>query len=193
MLVLASASPRRQELLRNAGIEFVVHPADIPEDPLPNEPPHSCAERLARAKAQKISQQRPGNLVLGADTVVFVDGQMLAKPVDHADAACMLRLLSGRTHQVITGVCLQLRTENSEPKAGFEDTRSETTEVTFSTLTEDDIRFYVATGEPMDKAGAYAIQGIASRWIPRITGDYSNVVGLPVALVYRMLREHRAI
>jgi len=193
MLVLASASPRRQELLRNAGIEFVVHPADIPEDPLPGESPYACAERLAREKAQRVSRLRPGNLILGADTVVFVDGQMLAKPVDHADAARMLRLLSGRTHQVITGVCLQLRTENSELKTGFEDTRSETTEVTFSVLTEDDIRFYVASGEPMDKAGGYAIQGIASRWIPRIAGDYSNVVGLPVFLVSRMLREHGTV
>lgn len=193
MLVLASASPRRQELLRNAGIEFVVHPADIPEDPLPGEGPRACAERLAREKALKISQQKPADLILGADTVVFVDGQMLAKPCDHADAARMLRLLSGRTHQVITGVCLQLRTANSELRTGFEDTRSETTDVTFSLLTDDDIRFYVASGEPMDKAGAYAIQGIASRWIPRIAGDYSNVVGLPVSLVYRMLQEHRAI
>jgi len=196
VLVLASASPRRQELLRNAGIGFVVHPADIPEDTLPGEPPRACAERLAREKARKVSQQRPSDLILGADTVVFVDGQMLAKPSDHGDAARMLRLLSGRTHQVITGVCLigpPLRTEDSELKTGFEDTRSETTEVTMSTLPEDDVRFYVSTGEPMDKAGAYAIQGIASRWIPRIAGDYSNVVGLPIALVYRMLREHGVI
>lgn len=193
MLVLASASPRRQELLRNAGIEFVVHPAEILEDPLPGEVPRACAERLAREKAQKIFQLRPSNFVLGADTVVFVNGQMLAKPCDHADAARMLRMLSGRTHQVITGVCLigpSLGTENSEQKTAFEDTRSETTEVTMSALTEDDICFYVATGEPMDKAGAYAIQGIASRWIPRIEGDYSNVVGLPVGLVVRMLQEH---
>ena len=196
MLVLASASPRRQELLRNAGIEFVVHPAHIPEDPLPGELPHACAERLAQEKARKVSQHRPGDLILGADTVVFVDGQMLAKPCDHADAARMLHLLSGRTHQVITGVCLigpQLRTENSELKTAFEDIRSETTEVTFSTLTEGDIRFYVASREPMDKAGGYAIQGIASRWILCIEGDYSNVVGLPIALVYHMLREHGAI
>ena len=193
MLVLASASPRRQELLRNAGIEFVVHPADIPEDPLPGEMPRDCAERLARAKARKVFQQRPADLILGADTVVFVGGQMLAKPCDHADAARMLRLLSGRTHQVITGVCLiapHVRSEKAAPGSEFEDTRSETTNVTFSALTEDDIRFYVASGEPMDKAGAYAIQGIASRWIPHMEGDYSNVVGLPVALVCRMLQEH---
>lgn len=181
MLVLASASPRRQELLRNAGIEFVVHPAEIPEVPLPGEAPRMCAERLAQEKASKVLQQRAGDLVLGADTVVVVDGQILGKPSDKADAARMLRLLSGRRHQVITGVCL---------RGPFEDTQSEITEVTFSTLSDDDIRFYVASGEPMDKAGAYGIQGIASRWITRIEGDYSNVVGLPVSLVYRILREH---
>jgi len=195
MLVLASASPRRQELLRNAGIEFVVHPAEIPEDPLPGELPRICAERLAREKALKVSQQRPKDFILGADTIVVVDGQLLGKPSDQADAARMLRLLSGRTHQVITGVCLiqQQGTGNPELRTGLEDTRSETTKVTMSPLTADDIRFYVASGEPMDKAGAYAIQGLASRWIPRIEGDYANVVGLPVAIVFRMLKEHGAI
>jgi septum formation protein len=186
MLVLASASPRRQELLRNAGIEFVLQPAEIPEDPLAGELPPACAERLAREKALKVSRQRPEDLILGADTIVVVDGQILGKPSGLADAARMLRLLSGRTHQVITGVCLA----GSQRMNGFEDTRSETTTVTMSALSEDDIRFYVASGEPMDKAGAYAIQGIASRWIPRIEGDYSNVVGLPISLIYRMLCDH---
>jgi septum formation protein len=192
VLVLASASPRRQELLRNAGIEFVVHPAHVPEVPRPGELPAPYAERLAREKAQAVFRQRNNDFVLGADTIVVVDGLILEKPAGAVDAARMLRLLSGRTHQVITGVCLigpQLKTANSELKTGFEDTRSETTEVTLSALTEDDIRFYVASGEPMDKAGGYAIQGIASRWIPRIEGDYSNVVGLPIALVFGMLRE----
>ena len=187
MLVLASASPRRQELLRNAGISFAIHPAEIPEVPLPNETPHSFAERLAREKALAVLQQRPGDVVLGADTVVLVDEHILGKPCDQADAARMLRLLSGRTHRVITGVCLAGPT-----KDGFVDVRSETTLVAFDALSDDDIRSYVATGEPMDKAGAYAIQGLASRWISRIEGDYCNVVGLPVALVYRMLREHEA-
>jgi septum formation protein len=181
MLVLASASPRRQELLRNAGIPFEVQPAHIAEDPLPGESAKGCAERLAREKALAVARQRPqDDLVLGADTVVVVDGQLLGKPSDAADAARMLRLLSGRVHQVITGVCLVV--------SGKCSVASETTFVTvMSEITEKEIADYVASGEPMDKAGAYAIQGIASSWIPRIEGDYSNVVGLPVALVWRML------
>src|ERR1017187_9239717 len=181
MLVLASASPRRQELLRNTNIPFEVQPAHINEDPLPGENAKDCAERLAREKALTIAQKRPKDAVLGADTVVVIDYQILHKPVDAADAIRMLRLLSGRTHQVITGVCL---VANGPFSVG-----SETTSVTMSEISEKEILDYVATGEPMDKAGAYAIQGIASRWIPRIKGDYSNVVGLPVALVYRMLRQ----
>jgi septum formation protein len=193
MFVLASASPRRQELLRNAGILFTVCPANIPEIPLPQEKPRDCVERLAREKARFIFHQQRDKLVLGADTIVVVGSEILGKPGDEADAMRMLRLLSGRTHQVITGVCLvgpALRTGNQKLETGFEDTRSETTLVTMTTLTDSDIQSYIATGEPMDKAGAYAIQGIASRWIPRIDGDYFNVVGLPVALVHRMLQEH---
>ncbi len=181
MLVLASASPRREELLRNAGITFEVQPAHIPEDPLPGEGAKECAERLAREKALAVTRQRPHDCVLGADTVVVVDGQILGKPSGADDAARMLRLLSGREHQVITGVCLVF--------SGQWSVASETTSVTMSEISEKEITDYVASGEPMDKAGAYAIQGIASRWIPRIEGDYSNVVGLPVALVWRMLRE----
>ena len=193
-LVLASASPRRQELLRNAGIPFTVYPANIPEVPSSGESPRACAERLAREKARVVLFQHPGKLVLGADTIVVVDGEILGKPRDEADAVRMLHLLSGRTHQVITGVCLvgTLRTENQKLETGFEDTRSESTLVTMTTLSDEDIRSYIASGEPMDKAGAYAIQGMASRWIPRIDGDYFNVVGLPVALVRRMLQEHGA-
>ena len=123
--------------------------------------------------------------ILAADTVVVVDDQVLGKPRDQEDAMRMLRLLSGRTHEVITGVCVRSKS--------FEDVRSEITGVHFSLLTEGEIRDYIATGEPMDKAGAYAIQGIASRWISRIEGDYFNVVGLPVALVWRMLRKLGAI
>jgi septum formation protein len=193
MLVLASASPRRQELLRNAGIPYVAQAADIPEVPYESEPGRTFAERLAREKALAVSHQRPGDFVLGADTVVVVDGQILGKPLNGFDAARMLRLLSGRIHEVVTGVCLvgpQLRTENRERTTGFEDVRAETTRVVMDVLTDDDIRSYIATGEPMDKAGAYAIQGRASRWISRIEGDYFNVVGLPVALVCRMLREY---
>ena len=187
MLVLASASPRRQELLRNAGIEFEVQPADILEDPLPGERPSDCAERLAREKARLVAESRPNAFVLGADTVVFVGTAMLAKPLDEEDARRMLRLLSGRTHQVITGVCLIGPT--SHQKARIERTSSATTLVTMDEIAEKDIAEYAGSGEPLDKAGAYAIQGIASRWICRIEGDYANVVGLPVCLVYKMLRE----
>ena len=182
MLVLASASPRRQELLRNAGIAFEVQPADIPEDAFPGEDAKKCAERLAREKALAVALQRPQDSVLGADTIVAVNGELLGKPADSADAARMLRLLSGRDHEVITGVCLVVK---GQPFVG-----SETTRVTVDRITDQEIADYVATGEPMDKAGAYAIQGIASRWVPRIEGDYSNVVGLPVALVYRLIRAH---
>jgi septum formation protein len=201
MLVLASASPRRQDLLKSAGISFQVQPADIDETPLPGESALDCAERLAREKALAVWRTRPGDLVLGADTVVVVDKAMLGKPIDANDAARMLHLLSGRVHEVITGVCLASPSDNSTnppnaPGARSENcelrTSSETTLVTFTSLTDAEIRDYVATGEPMDKAGAYAIQGIASRWIPRIEGDYSNVVGLPVARVYRMLQELNA-
>ncbi len=187
MLILASASPRRQELLRNAGIPFTVQSASIDETPLAGEAPRECAERLAREKALAVFQSNPQHFVLGADTIVVVDDVILGKPRDAEDAVRMLRLLSGRTHMVITGVCVV------GPVVSSVRTASETTLVTFCELSDDEIRFYVATGEPMDKAGAYAIQGMASRWIPRVEGDYSNGVGLPVALVYRILRERGAV
>lgn len=187
MLVLASASPRRQELLRNAAIPFTVQPADIDETPLANETPRACAERLAREKALAVSRLRPEDFVLGADTIVVVDDAMLGKPRDANDAARMLHLLSGRRHTVITGVCLLSPRVAGETATGH-DVGSETTLVTMRELSNDEITAYVATGEPMDKAGGYAIQGIASRWIPRIEGDYCNVMGLPVALVYAILR-----
>ncbi len=189
MIVLASASPRRQELLRNARIAFTAQPAGINEAPLVGESPRGCAERLAREKALAVFQGRAEDYVLGADTIVVVDGAILGKPCDADDAVRMLRMLSGRTHAVITGVCVV----GPAPGKVEAETASETTMVTFCELYDKEIRDYVATGEPMDKAGGYAIQGIASRWIPRIEGDYSNVVGLPVARVYRMLRERGAL
>ncbi len=195
MLVLASASPRRQELLRNAAIQFRVQPANINETPIAGESPGDYAQRMAREKALAVFQIQPQNHVLGADTIVVIENAILGKPRDPDDAARMLRLLSGRTHTVITAVCLvspaaqsPLKTENPNLRLA-----SETTLVTMRQISDHEIREYVSTGEPMDKAGAYAIQGIASRWIPRIEGDYSNVVGLPVALVYAMLLEHGAL
>jgi septum formation protein len=185
MLVLASASPRRRELLRNARYVFKVQAADVEEVRRHGESPRAFAERLARDKACAVFAallDPDVGVVLGADTIVVVDGAILGKPCDEDDAARMLRLLSGRSHQVTTGVCLVGR--------DFEDVRSETTQVYFEPLAETDILEYIATGEPMDKAGSYAIQGVASRWIPRIEGCYFNVVGLPVPLVSRMLREH---
>jgi septum formation protein len=196
MLILASASPRRQELLRNAGIQFVVQAADIDESPLVDESPQNCAERLAREKASVVFQERPQDYVLGADTIVVIDNNILGKPRDAADAARMLRLLSGRTHKVVTGVCLvtpSMRSCESTPEGREAITVSETTLVSMDKITEEEICDYIATGEPMDKAGAYAIQGIASRWINCIEGDYSNVVGLPVRRVYRMLRKQGAL
>src|SRR5208283_5115054 len=159
-LILASASPRRAELLRNAGISFSVEPAHIAEQPLPDEQPLHYARRLARDKARVIFSRQSDNVVLGADTVVVADEHLLEKPRDAADAARMLGLLAGRAHQVITGVCLIA--------PGYEQTEAETTEVRFSMLSESEIASYVETGEPMDKAGAYAIQGMASRWVERI-------------------------
>jgi septum formation protein len=236
MLILASASPRRRELLTQAGFSFEVHPADIPEDPYPNEDPIAYVTRLAREKAQAVYAQLSTNTepdnpqitgapgpdsgtwestiyksedgplgapsfsrslrkgwdtmnpdhspvspltVLGADTTVTLDNAILGKPTDPADAARMLRLLSGRTHRVITGVAVVT--------AGSTKVAAEVTSVRFLTLSDEEIHAYIATGEPMDKAGAYAIQGRAARWIPRIEGDYFNVVGLPIALVSTLL------
>lgn len=185
ILVLASASPRRRELLTQAGFVFSVHPAHIPEDPLPGEEPIAYVTRLARQKAEAVftdlsaAGSPEGLAVLGADTTVTLDGHILAKPEDAADAARMLRLLSGRTHRVITGVAVAA--------AGRVEVAAEVTAVRFLTLSEEEIAAYIATGEPMDKAGAYAIQGGAAKWIPRIEGCYFNVVGLPVALACSML------
>jgi septum formation protein len=192
MLVLASASPRRHELLTQAGFSFEVHPAYIPEDPLPDEDPIAYVTRLAREKAQAVFSQlatdaeTARNLaVLGADTTVTLDKAILGKPEDAADAARMLRLLSGRTHRVMTGVAL-VTAETAQVAA-------EVTAVRFLTLSDEEIAAYIATGEPMDKAGAYAIQGLAARWIPRIEGCYFNVVGLPIALVATLLESCKTL
>jgi septum formation protein len=183
-LVLASASPRRSELLAQAGFLFEVESIPVDETRRMNEPPEDFVQRLAREKATAVFQARARRSalavpVLGADTVVVCNEIVLGKPSDDEDAFRMLRLLSGRTHRVLTGVCLI-------SAAGLE-TAAESTLVTMLTPSEDQLRAYIATGEPRDKAGAYAIQGRAARWIPRIEGCYFNVVGLPVARVSAMM------
>jgi septum formation protein len=190
MLILASASPRRQELLRNARIPFSVKPSNAPEEHRAQESPESCVRRLAREKATSIAGRVNGaGPILAADTEVVLDlkgGTPLGKPRNADDAARMLRMLSGGSHYVITGVCLMW---NQAGKWQSKEA-AEITTVFMQPISDEEISAYVATAEPMDKAGAYAIQGVASRWISRIEGCYFNVVGLPVPLVYRMLREH---
>jgi nucleoside triphosphate pyrophosphatase len=183
ILVLASSSPRRQDLLREAGIEFLVHPAHLDEGQRSGEPPLDYALRLSREKAEAVARHYPAKYVLGADTIVVLEGEVLGKPRDTADAERMLRRLSGRAHEVTTAVSLV-------SPGGETETRSTTTKVYFRPLAEKEIRDYAAGGEPMDKAGAYAIQGGASQWTNRIEGEYSNVVGLPLPLVTEMLRRH---
>ncbi|MGA2207307.1 MAG: Maf family protein [Terracidiphilus sp.] len=200
MLVLASASPRRSELLTQAGYRFAVHPAHVPEDPLDGEDPIVYVTRLARQKAETVFRELTGAdggaganrmdgqsslAVLGADTTVTLDNAILGKPEDAADAARMLRLLSGRTHRVVTGVAV-VTAKGAEVAA-------EATAVRFLTLSEREIADYISTGEPMDRAGAYAIQGRAARWIPRIEGCYFNVMGLPLALVSSLLESCDAL
>ena len=179
-LVLASSSPRRAELLRAAGFNFEVAAVDVDERAHDGESPQDYVERLAQAKAAATAVHAPEAVVLGADTTVVIGGQMLGKPADHADARRMLSLLSGRTHEVLTGLCVRADLQNL--------VHVETSRVRIAPLDEAEIEWYVQTGEPMDKAGGYAVQGLASRFIQGIEGSYSNVVGLPVANVYNLLK-----
>lgn len=176
-LILASASPRRLELLRSIGLIPEVRPVDLDEAQLPGEAPETMVVRLARAKAELAAAALgvPGVLILAADTTVTVDGAVLGKPADAADAARMLRLLSGRAHSVFTAVAL--RTTDDPPRAADDVCESR---VHFEPLTDADIAAYVASGEPMDKAGAYGIQAGGGRFVARVEGSYANVVGLPV-------------
>lgn len=181
-IILASASPRRSELLRAAGIDFTVRVADVDETPLPNEPPRDYVRRLARDKASAVAARvESGAAVLGADTSVIFGAEILGKPRDREDARQMIERLSGAWHEVITGVCLR--------QGGRVLTEADVTRVKFAPLSAAEIEWYVSTDEPNDKAGAYAIQGYGSRFIERIEGNYTNVVGLPVQMVYRMLHE----
>jgi septum formation protein len=182
MLVLASQSPRRSEILRHAGIPFTVRALPVDETPLPGERPEDYVQRLAEAKAMAVPSA-PSEVVLGADTTVVVDGEMLGKPVDAADARRMIAMLAGRRHRVMTGICL---------KRGAETVcRCAVTEVWFAPMSDAEIEEYAASGEPMDKAGAYAIQGLASKYVEKIEGCYFNVMGLPVALVYSLYRRFK--
>src|ERR1700722_8310071 len=180
-LVLASGSPRRRELLAQAGYRFEVQVSSVEESRRPDEDAIRFATRLAREKAEDVFAHRAaGGVVWGADTVVLCDGEVMGKPADAADATRMLLRLSGRTHQVVTGVAVVWDEGSAEVAA-------ELTQVTMRTISRQGVSEYVAGGEPMDKAGAYAIQGYAGRWIPRINGCYFNVVGLPLALVTSLL------
>jgi septum formation protein len=177
-LILASASPRRAELLAAAGIPFTAKPVEVDEQPLDGESPRRYVIRVAGDKV-RACPALPDEAVLGADTAGIADGRIFGKPLDPVDAVRMLRLLSGRVHLVLTGVVVRV--------AGREAAAVDSTAVTFGPLTEQDIDWYVGTGEPADKAGAYAVQGLASRFVERIDGSYANVVGLPVAVVCRLL------
>ncbi|MCZ2152526.1 MAG: Maf family protein [Bryobacterales bacterium] len=180
MLVLASASPRRRDLLLNAGIPFVVRVPQIDETALPGEDAIPYVRRMAELKALAVSIG-PSEIALGADTTVCLDGEILGKPSSVTEAKMMLKVLNGKTHEVHSGICLRF--------SGRTLVDSATTLVTFAPMTEEEIDEYAHSGEPLDKAGAYGIQGLASRYITKIEGDYFNVVGLPVSLVYRRMLE----
>ena len=179
-LILASGSPRRRELLAGLGLHLEVRPVDIDESPRPGEDAKTYVGRLAEEKARE--QAEPGELILAADTVVAIDGELLGKPASKDDACRMLRRLSGRAHDVLTGVAV------FDPADDRLELEVVSTAVVFNELTSAEIDWYVEGGEPMDKAGAYGIQGQAALFIERLDGNYSNVVGLPLPAVYRLLR-----
>ena len=182
-LILASASPRRAELLASAGFRFTVQTAEVDESPHPGESPQAYVLRVARAKAQAVAAgcRKPGSVILGADTTVVVDGEILGKPEGREDAVRMLKSLSGRVHEVLTGLCVMAGSHQAEEVV--------TTRVRLLPINADEISWYIDTGEPDGKAGAYGIQGRAARFVDWIEGSWSNVVGLPVATVYQMLKK----
>lgn len=180
MLILASGSPRRREILEMLGYRFAVCPADADETVPPGMPPHEAVQLLAQRKAEAVAQTHPNDVVLGSDTLVYCNGQLLGKPTDTADAERMLRLLSGRTHRVYTGVAVL--------SGGKERVWCVESEVRFLPLSETDIAAYIATGEPVDKAGAYAIQGRGSALVDSISGDFFAIMGLPCSSVVQALR-----
>ena len=178
-VILASASPRRRELLTLIGIAHEVEPADIDESLRPGERPAAHAERLARTKAHTIAERRPDAVVIAADTIVVVDGDVLGKPRDEAAARAMLKRLSGRTHTVLTAIAVA--------RAALTESAVESVDVTFRALTDDEIDSYIATGEPMDKAGAYGIQGFGATIVERVDGDYFSVMGLGLRRLVELL------
>jgi septum formation protein len=184
MLILASQSPRRSEILRAAGIPFVAKPANVDESVQQDELPEQYVGRVSKLKAMAV-EAGPGDVTLGADTIVVIGQKILGKPNDPADAVNMLRSLAGRVHEVITGICFRRGGELVSDLA--------VTRVWLIPLTSQEVEQYVATGEPMDKAGAYAIQGLASKFLERIEGSYTNVVGLPIELVYKHLRRWQVL
>lgn len=186
-LILASASPRRQQFLTDLGLAFTCLPADIDETPLPDEKPAAFARRMAQEKAAAIAAQHPASWVLGADTVVTVDDQIIGKPKDATDALEILRRLQGRSHQVITGLALVCQTENCW------ETLAESSEVTFAAFSDEVLAAYVRTGEPLDKAGAYGIQGKGAFLISAVRGSCANVIGLPVSRCVSLLLERGII
>lgn len=181
--ILASSSPRRRELLESIGMDFQVTPSHVPEEHRPGEAPEEYVARLSREKAAAVAAQHPAQWVIAADTTVLLGDRLLEKPADGADAARMLSLIAGQTHIVYTGVTLQ------NVDSGHRDTRVAESEVRMLPLSGRDIEWYVATGEPLDKAGAYAVQGIGAMFIDSIHGSYTNVVGLPLAMLFQMMRK----
>ena len=178
-LILASGSPRRAEILASVGWEFTKHVADIDESERSGESPEDYVERLAREKTEAVAAEHTDEIVLGADTTVVIDGQIIGKPIDIADARRMLKLLAGNWHEVLTGIAI---VQNGETRSAIQRTR-----VKFAPMSDAEIKFLAERGDPLDKAGAYAVQAQAALFIEGIEGDYWNVVGLPVSLVYELV------
>jgi len=181
-IILASQSPRRRKIMELLRIEFEYCPADINEIFFPQEKPRDAVRRIAQSKAEQVRELLGSGLIISADTVVVCNGEMLGKPSDEQDAHKKLSILKGTKHEVITAVCVL------DAESGFFEVQDETTWVHFRDITDDEIRAYISTGEPMDKAGAYAIQGTGAVFIARIEGCYFNVVGLPIKNLYSMLK-----
>ncbi len=186
-LILASASPRRGSMLNQLGIRFETVPADIDETPFSTENPKTFARRMARDKAMTVARDNPDSWVIGADTVVSLENSLLGKPVDPADAMAMLKRLAGKSHQVLTGYCLCCRAE------AVEETGVAVSRVTFNTCEDNVLQAYVNTGEPLDKAGAYGIQAMGGFLVRRVEGSCTNVIGLPLDIVVRLLLRYRIV